>query len=113
MPHAKHYSRPNFWYKLRGSARAAGQGVVERALCLYYAYGAPTTPAWAKAAITGALGYFILPLDAVPDVLAGIGYTDDLAVLALAVATIAAHITPEHVARARRTLAARFAARRC
>src|SRR5437879_38558 len=63
MSHIQHYSRPSFWNKLRGSAAGAGAGVVEKALCLYYAYGASTTPAWAKAAIAGALGYFILPLD--------------------------------------------------
>lgn len=112
MSHAKHHLRPSFWNKLRGSAAGAGRGVVEKSLCLYYAYGAPTTPTWAKAAIAGALGYFILPLDTVPDVLAGIGYTDDLAVLALALATVAAHVTPEHIERAKTTLAKRFAARR-
>lgn len=99
-------ANPALWTKLRRSFRAAGREVVEKALCLYYAAGAPTTPVWAKTAIAGSLAYFILPLDAIPDIFAGVGYTDDLAVLAVAVATVAAHITPEHVERARKTLSA-------
>ena len=104
MSYDKHYSTPQFWSKLRGSAATAGRGMFEKALCLYYALGASTTPAWAKSAIGGALGYFILPLDAIPDVLVGVGFTDDLAVLVAALATVAAHVTPEHVARAEKTL---------
>jgi uncharacterized membrane protein YkvA (DUF1232 family) len=55
----------------------------------------PEIPAWAKTAMYGALGYFILPLDAAPDVAPVVGYTDDLGVLALAVATVMIRITDD------------------
>jgi len=101
-------SEVKFWTKLRRSARWAGRSVVEKALCLYYAASAPTTPAWAKSAMAGGLAYFILPLDAMPDVLVGLGYTDDLVVLAAALATVAAHVLPEHIERAQKTLGTLF-----
>ena len=56
----------------------------------------PNTPAWAKTVIVGALGYFIFPMDAVPDLVPGVGYVDDLGVLTAAVSTIAASVTKEH-----------------
>ena len=104
IQHVEQYSAPRFWSKIRSSAGRAGRGVLEKALCLNYALGAATTPAWAKSAIYGALGYFILPVDAIPDMFVGVGYTDDLLVLAAALATVAALVTPEHVDRAQKTL---------
>ena len=58
-----------------------------------------------KAALIGALAYFVLPLDAVPDVLPGVGFTDDAAVLLTALRMVAAHLRPEHHAAARVALA--------
>jgi uncharacterized membrane protein YkvA (DUF1232 family) len=86
------YSEQSFQRKLARHGRAAGEAVVERALQLYYAMQKPDLPAWARTAIVGALGYFIVPLDAVPDILPGAGYADDLGVLALAFGTVASHI---------------------
>ena len=60
------------------------------------------TPVWAKGIIIGALGYFISPVDAIPDIVPVVGYTDDLGALAIALAAIAAHIKDEHVAKAKR-----------
>lgn len=91
----KEYSDKGFRTKLVGYAKTAGRDVVERALQLYYAAQSPDTPAWAKAAIYGALGYFISVIDAVPDLTPIVGYTDDLGVLAAALAMVAAQITPE------------------
>jgi uncharacterized membrane protein YkvA (DUF1232 family) len=93
--YAKEFSDQNFWDKLAGFAKVAGREVVEKALWLYYAFKEDTTPLWAKTAILGALGYFISPIDAIPDLIPAVGYADDLGVLALAVATVAAHITEE------------------
>lgn len=89
------YSEKNFWDKLANYARAAGIEVVEKALLLYYAAQEENTPAWAKATIIGALGYFISLVDAVPDFTPLIGYTDDLGVLVMAVATISAYINQD------------------
>jgi uncharacterized membrane protein YkvA (DUF1232 family) len=58
-----------------------------------------------KAALIGAIAYFVLPADAVPDVLPLVGYTDDAAVLAAAIKIVTSHITPDHREAARRTLA--------
>ncbi|MCS6852303.1 MAG: YkvA family protein [Gemmataceae bacterium] len=74
----EHYSEEGFWGKLRSSALRAGRELVRMALCLYYVMIDPKTPLWAKTTIAGALGYFILPIDAVPDFLPVVGYSDDL-----------------------------------
>lgn len=91
----KHFSESSFWQKLRRYAKAAGQEAIEKALVLYFSLQDPEVPAWAKAVVASSLGYFILPLDAIPDVLVPIGYTDDVAVMAAALAAIAVHVTPE------------------
>ncbi len=91
----KDYSENNYWNKVKTVAKIAGTEVIDKALQLYYAMQAPTTPAMAKAVIIGSLGYFISPVDAIPDVLIGIGYVDDLAVLSAAVATVGTSITDE------------------
>jgi uncharacterized membrane protein YkvA (DUF1232 family) len=101
---AREYSERGFWDKVRGFARAAGEGVLEPALKLFYASQDPDTPAWAKAVIYSALGYFISPLDAIPDMTPVVGYADDLGVLVAALATVAAHIRPQHGVRAKETL---------
>ncbi|MEH6911145.1 MAG: YkvA family protein [Oceanicoccus sp.] len=88
----KEYSEKSFWDKLAKYAKAAGVEVVEKALLLYFAAQEENTPAWAKAVIVGALGYFISPIDAVPDLTPLIGYTDDLGVLVMAIATISAYV---------------------
>jgi uncharacterized membrane protein YkvA (DUF1232 family) len=95
------YSEGSFWTKLGGHARVAGTEVVERALQLFYAAQDPATPAWARGVIVASLGYFIAPLDAIPDLVPLAGFSDDLGVLALAIATVAAYITPEVKEKAR------------
>src|SRR5690606_39804321 len=82
-------------------ARAAGEEVVEKVLWLFYAAQSPATPRWAKTAIYGALGYFIFPLDAIPDLAPMVGYTDDLGVLAAALTTVAFYINDDIKARTR------------
>lgn len=102
------YSEARFWWKLSRFARTAGREVVEKALYLFYAAQRPETPAWAKAVAVGALGYFILPVDALPDIAPVIGYTDDLGVLGLALATIAVYVDDGVRWKARRTLSRWF-----
>jgi uncharacterized membrane protein YkvA (DUF1232 family) len=88
----KQYSDNSFWDKTKKYALKAGKDVIEKALQLYYAAKKPNTPAWAKTAIYGALGYFISPIDAIPDITPIVGFADDLGVLALAISTVAMYI---------------------
>ncbi|MBA3686752.1 MAG: DUF1232 domain-containing protein [Planctomycetes bacterium] len=93
--YASQYDEKSFLDHGRAFAKSAGRGVIEKALWLYYAIQEPGVPPWAKASIIGALGYFICPLDAIPDLAPFIGFADDLGVLAMAVATVGMHITAE------------------
>lgn len=97
MPTAteKDFSEQGFWDKLKNFAVKAGSEVVEKALCLYYAAQQPSTPAWAKTVIYGALAYFILPIDAIPDFIPIAGYTDDLGALATAIVTVSMYVTED------------------
>ena len=78
----------SFWNKVKNFALKAGKEVIEKALWLYYAAQQPNTPAWARTVIYGALAYFVLPVDAVPDAIPVAGFTDDLGALAAALGTV-------------------------
>jgi uncharacterized membrane protein YkvA (DUF1232 family) len=93
--YSKEYSEEGFWEKIKKFARVAGKEIIEKVLQLYYTAKKPETPAWAKGIIYGALGYFIFPLDAIPDITPVVGYADDLGVLAAAIATVAMYIDQE------------------
>jgi uncharacterized membrane protein YkvA (DUF1232 family) len=92
LPEAPSWSPEQFWTKLRTQALRAGRALVERALWLYYAAEREDTPRWARLTVYGALAYFILPVDAVPDFLPGAGYVDDMGVLGAALLTVAQHV---------------------
>jgi uncharacterized membrane protein YkvA (DUF1232 family) len=92
-----------FWRKIRGVA--AEIPFAEDAIAAYYCSLDRETPVRVRAALVGALAYFVLPTDLVPDFLPGLGYTDDAAVLAATLQLVAAHILPEHREVARRALA--------
>ena len=96
------YSESRFRTKLTRYALTAGQAVVEKALVLFYVPRDPATQVRAKAIVIGALGYFIMPLDAIPDLIPGAGFSDDLGALAIAFALVAMNIKPEHFDRARK-----------
>lgn len=98
------YTDDRFWKKLSRFARKAGKQVVGKALLLYYAAQSPTTPKWAKTTIYGALAYFILPTDLIPDFIPVAGYGDDLTTLAAALGVVAIAITPEIKDQARQKL---------
>jgi uncharacterized membrane protein YkvA (DUF1232 family) len=86
------YSEDSFWGKASEYAKDAGWQVIEKALWLFYAAQSDQVPIKAKGVIYGALGYFILPTDVIPDFIPAAGYTDDIGVLAAAVATVALYI---------------------
>jgi uncharacterized membrane protein YkvA (DUF1232 family) len=104
----KDYSESGYWHKVKSVAATAGKEVIDKALQLYYAMQAPSTPALAKGIIIGSLGYFISPVDAIPDILPGVGYVDDLGVLTAAVATVGTSITEEIKTKAEAKLAEWF-----
>ncbi|MBF0225100.1 MAG: DUF1232 domain-containing protein [Desulfobacterales bacterium] len=91
----KKYSEESFWKKFLNHALSLSKDFLEKILYLYYAAKEPDTPTWAKGVIYGALGYFISPIDAIPDAIPGIGYADDISVIAAAIATVALYITPK------------------
>ncbi len=76
----------------------------EDAVAVYYCAVDRTTPLWVKAILMGALAYFIMPADVIPDFIAGLGYTDDAAVLIAAIKAIRDHLRPEHRDKARKFL---------
>lgn len=95
--------RAGFW---RTFAKAAGQiPFAEDVVAAYYCALDPETPGKAKAVLFGALAYFVMPMDAIPDILALVGFSDDIAVLTLAIATVRANLTEAHRMAARKSLA--------
>jgi len=97
-----------FWDKIGHFAVQAGSEVIERALWLYYAALRPQTPPWAKTAIYAALAYFVLPADAIPDMIPVAGFSDDLGALAAAITTVSFYIDDEVRQRARTVLSEWF-----
>jgi uncharacterized membrane protein YkvA (DUF1232 family) len=94
--------RQGFWSKVK---RVAAQiPFAEDLLTAYYCAFDRETPREVQAALIGALAYFVLPFDIIPDVLPILGYTDDAAVLAAAIRLVAQHIRPEHREAARRAI---------
>jgi uncharacterized membrane protein YkvA (DUF1232 family) len=95
--------RRGFWSKVK---RVAAQiPFAEDLLTAYYCAFDRETPREVQAALIGALAYFVLPFDIIPDFIPVLGYTDDAAVLAAAIRMVAQHIRPEHRDAARRALA--------
>ena len=94
--------RRRFWIKLKRVV--ARLPFAEDLLAAYYCAFDKQTPRHVQAALLGAIAYFILPFDFIPDMLPVLGFTDDAAVLATAIRMVATHITPEHRDAARAAL---------
>jgi uncharacterized membrane protein YkvA (DUF1232 family) len=94
--------RRRFWRKLK--RMAARLPFAEDLLAAYYCAFDKQTPRHVQASLLGAIAYFILPFDFVPDMLPMLGFTDDAAVLATAIKMVAGHITPDHREAARAAL---------
>lgn len=95
--------RRQFWAKLKQFA--VKLPFAEDLLAAYYCAFDRQTPRHVQAALLGAIAYFILPFDVVPDMLPLLGFTDDAAILATALRMVASHITPEHRDAARAAMA--------
>ena len=94
--------RSGFWPKI--AKVLAKIPFAEKAIAAYYCAFDPKTPVRAKGILLAALAYFIMPIDVIPDFLAGLGFTDDMAVLATAISMISKHMTDEHFEKAREKL---------
>ena len=87
-----------FWQKVR---RTAGKvPFLDDAVAAYFCAVDPQSPAKVKASILAALAYFVVPTDLVPDFIAGLGYSDDAAVLLGVLKLVGGHIKHGHKERA-------------
>ena len=94
--------RAGFWKTVR---KAAGKiPFMEDVVAAYYCALDPNVPARVRGSLLAALAYFVLPLDAVPDFIIGVGFGDDLTILAAILALFKTHITDLHREAARRAL---------
>lgn len=92
-----------FWPKIR--RLAARVPFLSDLVAAYYCALDPKSPFQVRAVLMGALAYFVLPVDVIPDFLAVFGFADDATVLYGAVKTVAKHITPEHREKAQAAIA--------
>jgi uncharacterized membrane protein YkvA (DUF1232 family) len=95
--------RRKFWRKLK--REVASVPFLEDVLTAHYCAFDRNTPVHVKAVLVGAIAYFVMPDDLVPDYLPIIGYADDAAVLGMAIKLMSSHIKPEHREAARRMVA--------
>ncbi len=90
------FSEKQLFSKIRKVLKLAGRGVIEKIMLLYVLFIDPDIPKNIKLIIFSGLTYFILPFDAIPDFLVGIGYTDDLSVALGIIYMLSKYITDEH-----------------
>lgn len=94
--------KQGFWPKLgRVLSRVP---FAEDAIAAYYCAFDPATPVQVRGILLGALAYFVLPFDMLPDFILGLGFTDDMAVLFTAISLIRTNMTPAHRDRAKAAL---------
>jgi uncharacterized membrane protein YkvA (DUF1232 family) len=91
-----------FWPKIRRVA--AKVPFAKEALSVWYCAKDDDTPLAAKGMMLAALAYFVMPVDAIPDVIAGLGYTDDAAVFTALMAIVGRNLKPKHKAAAKRDI---------
>lgn len=89
---SKHYSEDGLWKKIKKYSKKVGLSAVYAILLLYFVLQKEEVPMKNKAIIVGALGYFILPIDLIPDVAPGVGYTDDIGILLAALWQVSIYI---------------------
>ncbi|MGH6893913.1 MAG: YkvA family protein [Dongiaceae bacterium] len=92
----------DFWQKLKATCRKIP--FIDDLTAVYFCAIDPTTPLQVKAILFGALAYFLIPFDLVPDFVALLGFADDAAVLYAAVRAVLPHLKPEHRDRAKEAL---------
>ena len=95
VKYQKNYSEEGLWSKIAKVAKKAGANVIYPVLLLYYVLMDEKTPIKYKGIILGSLGYFILPLDLLPDFIPLMGYTDDIAAISACIKAVYDCLTPE------------------
>jgi len=95
--------RATFWKTLRRAGRLIPFS--EDLVAAYFCALDEKTPSRVRGILLAALAYFVLPLDFIPDIILGVGFGDDIAVLMTAITALRAHLTPAHYAAARAALA--------
>ena len=98
------YSQSRFLAKVLNQAKSIGTSLLYKALQLFYVAQKPEVPLKVKATIYGALGYFILPFDVIPDMIFGVGYGDDTTALLVALGIAHMYIDEEVREQAKRKL---------
>ena len=93
--YAKNYSEDNLWDKVRDNVSSIGMSLIYKAFQLYYVAQSDACPMKVKAGIIAALGYLISPIDLIPDLMPVVGYSDDAAAIAFALAAAQAYVTLE------------------
>ena len=106
--YSKHFSEDSFFGKIKEYGKAAGAKVVFAALLLFYAMKSDKMPMTEKALVVAALGYFILPIDLIPDFIPIVGYADDLTALYVALKKVTSYIDNEIISQARNKLTGWF-----
>ena len=106
------YSSWRFWRKVARYALVAGRKTILTAITLYYCMRDKDTPAWARGIIMGALGYLVLPVDLIPDAIPVVGFTDDWAALAGAIAAVSFYVKDEHKEKAAEKVEKLFGAKK-
>ncbi|HPD32953.1 MAG TPA: YkvA family protein [Bacteroidota bacterium] len=104
----KTISEKSLFSKIKSVLYTAGQGLIEKVLLLYYVFKDSDTPQEVKLAIIGALTYFILPFDAIPDFFGSLGLSDDLSVIMAVLVLATKNIKPEHRKLAKEKLSSIF-----
>ncbi len=102
--YSKYYSETGLWEKIKKVAKTAGTKVVYAVLLLYYAMQDESMSIKTRLSIAAALGYFILPTDAIFDLTPIIGFSDDLGVLMFVLTQISASITAEVMDKAKQKI---------
>lgn len=102
------YIEEKLFWKLKKYAVIAGKKVVYVVLLLFYTLQKENVPLRAKAIIIGSLGYFISPIDIIPDFIPVLGYTDDFGALMMALAIVSIYIDKEVKSKAKSKLESWF-----
>lgn len=105
----KSFSEPGLWQKINKVSRRVGMKVIYPVVLLYYLFKSNDVPLKAKSLIVGAITYFILPFDGLPDFLPFLGYTDDLSLLLATVSHLYKYISSEILEQTRTKISEWFA----